>query len=124
MRKLKLDRILGLICMPVVTGMLFGAYICYSVYTDLINTIDSQVIQSVDIEYGRPVIWIEDLFLEEDARGMGLGERLFDFVKEKYPDHIHRLEVEDTNLHAIRLYKKSGFTTLPYAEMIREPEHK
>ena len=55
---------------------------------------------------------------------MGLGERLFDFVKEKYPDHIHRLEVEETNLRAIRLYKKSGFTTLPYAEMIREPEHK
>ena len=52
---LKLDRILGLICMPVVTGMLFGAYICYSVYTDLINTIDSHVIQSVDIEYGRQI---------------------------------------------------------------------
>ena len=84
----------------------------------------SMLSHSYSTEYGRPVIWIEDLFLEEDARGMGLGERLFDFVKEKYPDHIHRLEVEETNLRAIRLYKKSGFTTLPYAEMIREPEHK
>ena len=60
---LKIDRILGLICMPVVTGMLFGAYICYSVYTDLINTIDSQVIQSVDIEYGRPVT-LDSFFTE------------------------------------------------------------
>ena len=84
----------------------------------------SMLAHSYSTEYGRPVIWIEDLFLEEDARGKGLGAMLFDMVKEKYPDHIHRLEVEETNLHAIRLYKKSGFTTLRYAEMIREPEHK
>ena len=67
---------------------------------------------------------IEDLFIEDDARNKGLSTMLLDLVKEKYPDHIHRLEVEETNLRAIRLYKKSGFTTLPYAEMIREPEHK
>ena len=84
----------------------------------------SMLAHSFSTEYGRPVIWIEDLFLEEDERGKGLGVMLFDLVKEKYPDHIHRLEVEETNLRAIRLYKKSGFTTLPYAEMIREPEHK
>ena len=41
--------------MPVLTGMLFGAYVAYSVFTDLIDTIDSRVIQSVDIEYGRTV---------------------------------------------------------------------
>jgi GNAT superfamily N-acetyltransferase len=77
---------------------------------------------SYSTEYGRPVIWIEDLFLEEDARGKGISDMLFDYVREKYPYHIHRLEVEDTNLRAIRTYKKNGFTTLPYAEMIREPE--
>ena len=84
----------------------------------------SMLAHSYSTEYGRPVIWIEDLFIEEDARGKGLGAVLFDFIKEKYPDHIHRLEVEDTNLRAIRTYKKNGFTTLPYAEMIREPEYK
>ena len=84
----------------------------------------SMLAHSYSTEYGKPAIWIEDLFIEEDARGEGLGSRLFDLVREKYPDHVHRLEVEDTNLHAIRLYKKSGFTTLPYAEMIREPEDK
>ena len=81
----------------------------------------SMLAHSYSTEYGRPVIWIEDLFLEEDARGKGLGARLFDLVNEKYPDHIHRLEVEGTNLRAIRTYKKNGFETLQYAEMIREP---
>ena len=75
-------------------------------------------------EYGRPVIWIEDLYIEEDARNKGLSNMLFDLVREKYPDHVHRLEVEETNLRAIRTYTKKGFTTLRYSEMIREPEHK
>ena len=79
---------------------------------------------SFSTEYGRPVIWVEDLYLEEDARNKGLSDRLFDLVEEKYPDHIHRLEVEETNFHAIRVYKKNGFETLHYAEMIREPGHK
>ena len=84
----------------------------------------SMLAHSFSTEFGRPAIWVEDLFIEEDARSKGLSDMLFDLVKEKYPDHIHRLEVEETNLRAIRTYKKNGFTTLPYAEMIREPEDK
>ena len=84
----------------------------------------SMLAHSYSTEYGSPVIWIEDLFIEEEARGRGLGAALFDLVKEKYPDHLHRLEVEETNLRAIRTYTKKGFTTLRYSEMIREPEHK
>ena len=84
----------------------------------------SMLAHSYSTEYGRHVIWIEDLFLEEDARNKGLSSMLLDLINEKYPGHIHRLEVEETNLRAIRTYKKKGFMTLPYAEMIREPEHK
>ena len=68
----------------------------------------SMLAHSYSTEYGRPVIWIEDLFLEENARHKGLSDMLFDLIKEKYPDHIHRLEVEETNLRAIRTYKKNG----------------
>ena len=82
----------------------------------------SMLAHSYSTEFGRPAIWIEDLFLEEDARGRNLSNMIFDLVKEKYPDHVHRLEVEETNLRAIRTYKKNGFTTLPYSEMIRVPE--
>ena len=84
----------------------------------------SMLAHSYSTEYGRPVIWIEDLFIEDDARHKGLSDMLFDLVRKKYPDHVHRLEVEETNLRAIRTYKKNGFTTLGYAEMIREPEDK
>lgn len=81
----------------------------------------SMLAHSYSTEYGRPAVWIEDLFLEEDARGQGIAAMVFDLVKEKYPGHIHRLEVEETNIRAIRAYKKSGFTMLRYTEMIREP---
>ena len=84
----------------------------------------SMLAHSFSTEYGRPVIWVEDLFIEEEARGRGLGAALFDLVNEKYPDHIHRLEVEETNLRAIRTYTKKGFEALRYAEMIRKPENK
>lgn len=82
----------------------------------------SMLAHSYSTEYGRPVIWIEDLYLEEDVRGNGLADMMFDLVREKYPEHIHRLEVEETNFRAIRSYKKNGFSTLPYTEMLREPE--
>ena len=55
MIKLKLDRIFGFIIMPVLTGMLFGAYTAYHMYTDMITEIDSELIESVDLEYGRPI---------------------------------------------------------------------
>ena len=55
MIKLKLDRIFGFIIMPVLTGMLFGAYTAYHMYTDMITEIDTELIESVDLEYGRPI---------------------------------------------------------------------
>lgn len=82
----------------------------------------SMLAHSFGTEFGKPVIWIEELYLEEDARGQSLANMLFDRVMEEYPDHVHRLEVEEFNLRAVRSYKKNGFTTLPYAEMIRGHE--
>ncbi len=75
-------------------------------------------------EYGRPVVWIEDIFLEEDARGCGLADMLFDYVKEQYPDYTHRLEAERDNARALRSYEKNGFHEIPYVELLRHPEGK
>lgn len=77
--------------------------------------------KSFSTEFGRPCVWIEDLYLLPDAREKGCGSRFLQFVAEKYPNAIHRLEVEKKNRRAVHTYRKNGFTELPYMEMLREP---
>ena len=77
----------------------------------------AMIAKSFSTEFGKPCIWIEDLYLKEGHRGKGLGNLFCDFLTQKYTDCIFRLEVEDENEIAIRLYEKRGFTVLPYKEM-------
>ena len=73
--------------------------------------------KSFSTEFGKPCIWVEDIYVKEDFRGEGIGSRFFDLVNEKYPEAIIRLEVEEENERAIRVYRKNGFKILPYMEM-------
>lgn len=73
--------------------------------------------KSFSTEFGRPCVWIEDLYLLPEARGRGTAGRFFRFLEEKYPDAIFRLEVEEENENAVRAYLKSGFSAMPYLEM-------
>ena len=73
--------------------------------------------KSFSTEYGRPCIWIEDLYVVESYRKQGLGTRLLSFVEEKYPSALLRLEVEEENERAIGVYKSCGFDFMPYLEM-------
>jgi ribosomal protein S18 acetylase RimI-like enzyme len=75
------------------------------------------VAKSFSTEFGKLCMWIEDLYLKEPYRGMGLGSQFLNYVVEKYPDAIVRLEVEEENERAIKTYKKCGFEVLPYMEM-------
>lgn len=75
--------------------------------------------KSYSTEFGKPCIWIEDLYLKEAYRGQAIGKLFFDYIFEKYPHCIFRLEVEEENTRAVRLYEKCGFDTLPYQEMKR-----
>ena len=77
----------------------------------------AMVAKSFSTEFGKPCMWIEDLYIKEKYRGMGIGKDFFDFITGKYTDCIFRLEVEDENERAVKLYKKCGFTELPYLEM-------
>ena len=79
----------------------------------------AMIAKSYSTEFGKPCIWIEDLYLKEDYRGLGIGKVFFDFIIRKYPGCIFRLEVEEENKRAIRLYEKCGFDILPYLEMKR-----
>ena len=79
----------------------------------------AMVAHSYSTEFGRPCIWIEDLYLENELRGTGVATRFFDYLKTQYPDAVHRLEVEKENKRAIKAYVKNDFQEIPYYEMIR-----
>ena len=69
-------------------------------------------------EFGGECIWIEDIFIEAEYRGRGIGSKFIQYVKELYPDKILRLETEHDNAKALKLYKRLGFKELPYLEMV------
>lgn len=73
--------------------------------------------KSFSTEYGKHCIWIEDIYVEKEYRGMGIGSSFFEFIENKYPDCIFRLEVEEENERALLVYKKNGFEFMPYLEM-------
>ena len=77
----------------------------------------AMIAKSFSTEFGKPCIWIEDLYLKEAYRGMEIGKQFFDFITAKYEGCLFRLEVEAENHRAVRLYQKCGFTELPYLEM-------
>ena len=73
--------------------------------------------KSFSTEYGRQCIWLEDIYIKSEYRGLGLGSRFIDHMTQKYPDALLRLEVEEENERAVRVYKKNGFEFFPYQEM-------
>ena len=76
----------------------------------------AMIAKSFSTEFGKPCIWIEDLYVKDKYRGLGLGNMLIQFITKKFMDCIFRLEVEEENERAIKLYKKCGFYVLPYME--------
>lgn len=77
----------------------------------------AMVAKSFSTEFGKTCIWVEDLYIKDAYRGLGLGNKLLEYITNKYTDCIFRLEVEEENERAIKLYKKCGFDVLPYMEM-------
>ena len=80
----------------------------------------AMVAKSFSTEFGKLCIWIEDLYMKPECRGMGIGTAFFTFIDEKYPNTVKRLEVEEENEKALYVYQKCGFEELPYMEMKKE----
>ena len=78
------------------------------------------IAKSFSTEFGKPCIWIEDLYIKPTYRGAGIGSGFFDYLDAKFTGCIFRLEVEPENTRAVHVYEKNGFTTLPYMEMKKE----
>ena len=77
----------------------------------------TMIAKSYSTEFGKMCIWIEDLYLKGPYRGSGIGSRVLQFIMDRFPACIFRLEVEEENQRAIATYKKNGFAVLPYMEM-------
>ena len=76
--------------------------------------------KSFSTEFGKPCIWIEDLYLKEEYRNQKIGSTFLEYIDKKYPNHILRLEAEESNELALHVYKKNGFKVLPYIELKKE----
>lgn len=77
----------------------------------------AMIAKSFSTEFGRPCMWIEDLYIREEYRGCGIGTKFLSYIEQKYPDSVLRLEVEEDNQRAVSVYKKCGYEVLPYMEM-------
>ncbi len=80
----------------------------------------SMIAHSFSTEFGKKCLWIEDIYLKPEYRGKGAAGILFQFLEEKYPNTLLRLEVEDENTSAVRAYRKNGFDVMEYKEMKKE----
>lgn len=77
----------------------------------------AMVAKSFSTEFGKPCIWIEDIYIKDKYRGLGIGSLFLHYIEEKYPNSVFRLEVEAENERAVNVYKKCGYKVLPYMEM-------
>lgn len=69
-------------------------------------------------EAGGLTVLLEEIFVKEEFRGLGLGSKMINYTKEKYSNAKRfRLEVENDNVKAINLYKSLGFNFLNYGQM-------
>lgn len=75
--------------------------------------------RSFSTEFGKPCIWIEDIFLKEEFRGCGMAPEFFAMLEETYPGHLFRIEAEEENERAVAVYQKAGFQVLPYLELYK-----
>ena len=62
------------------------------------------------MEAGGNTLWFEDLYIRKEFRSRGLGKEYFNYILNTFKDIRRcRLEVEEENERAIKLYESLGF---------------
>lgn len=69
-------------------------------------------------EAGGISVTIEEIYIEPEYRSRGLATEFFEWLKAKSGIMRLRIEVEDDNEGAKRLYERMGFALLPYLQMV------
>ena len=77
----------------------------------------AMVAKSFSTEFGKPCMWLEDIYVAPAYRDRGIGSAFMSYIQAKCPDAIFRLEVEPENERAVHVYEKCGFVVIPYMEM-------
>ena len=77
----------------------------------------AMVAKSFSTDFGKRCIWIEDLYVLPPYRSSGLGRSFLQHIQQLYPGALFRLEAEQENEGAVRLYERMGFEVLPYLEL-------
>ena len=76
------------------------------------------VAKSFSTEFGKPCIWIEDLYVKDKYRGLGIGSKFLKFVEEKYLDAILRLEVEEDYGNEEIVHNDSFFENISHLHIL------
>lgn len=65
---------------------------------------------------GKPILRVQDIYIEPEHRNNGIAYRLLEFCEELARDrgsNSLRLETDTDNIHARNLYEKFGFESFP-----------
>lgn len=73
-------------------------------------------------EAGGLVVWVEEIFIKENFRGLGLGSEFLSYVEQEFGDKAKRfrLEISHDNDSAQRLYERKGYQPLDYMQMVHD----
>lgn len=70
-------------------------------------------------EFGGKTAFFDELYIKPTMRGRGIGKKVFKFV-EKSGAVACRLEVEKTNVRALKLYRELGYEEFDYIQMSKK----
>lgn len=71
-------------------------------------------------EAGGLVVWVEELYILNKYRGLGLGSEFLDFIQTEFSGKAKRirLEISRNNQLVGRLYLRKGYKSLEYLQMV------
>ncbi len=69
-------------------------------------------------EAGGVSVTIEEIYIDPEYRSRGMATEFFEWLKAQPGIMRLRIEVEDDNEGAKRLYERMGFDLLPYLQMV------
>ena len=80
------------------------------------------VAKSYSTEMGGRCVWIEDIYIQPEFRGQGLGTSFLKFVEDRYRNWAVRLrlEAEEENEKAMAVYRSAGYETLGYVQLVKK----